>query len=196
MKKGIVVLLILSFMLSTMAFAFAATDINEAEQRILDRLEEGVVVGDSRVHAPEEVINAAEIFFIRDEVDFTMEDADVVIKAIDQIAEVIKAAGVTNIADLSAEDKIRIVELAKEGAEAVTSMNLTLSYDFETNIVTILDRDTNEVLAQVEVFSVSGPIKQTGFTMASTMGVAVLLTGAIIGSLVIAKKKKLFSEEA
>lgn len=196
MKKGVVFVLVLTFLLSTMSFAFAATDINDAEQKILDRLEEGVVVGDYRVQAPEDIIQAAELFFIRDGVDFTMEDADVVIAAIDDIADVIKASGKTNIADLSPEDKIRIVELAKEGAEAVKSMNLTLSYDFETNIGTILDRDTNEVLAQQEVYSVSGPIKQTGFTMASTMGVAVLLTGAVVGSLVLAKKNKLFSEKA
>jgi|GEM_PF-2101587 len=196
MKKGIAVLLVMFFVVSLASVGFAASDINEAEQAILNRLQAGVEVNGEVIEVPEEVIQQAEMFFQRDDVNFTNEDRDAVIGSIDEIDAEIKAQGVTEIADLGTTSRDRIIEIATSGAEAVQSMNLTLTYDPSENLAQILDAETGDVLGEATYNTEAGPIKQTGFALAPTALITLLLTGAVVGSIVTAKKKNLFGSKA
>lgn len=196
MKKGISVLLVMFFVVSLASVGFAASDINAEEQAILDRLEAGVEVNGEVMEVPAEVLQQAEIFFQRDDVDFTSEDQDAVTGAIDEIDAEIKAQGVTEIADLGTTSRDEIIEIATKGAEAVQSMDLTLTYNPSENVAQILDAETGDVLGEATYDTEAGPIKQTGFALAPTAIIILLLTSAVVGSIVMASKKNLFSTKA
>lgn len=195
MKKNVVWALVLLIVFSFAGTVSAASDVNAYEQQVLDRLAEGVKVGDATVSASAEEINVAKNFFMRDDVNFTQDDAQVIIAGIDEVAGVIKAEGATDITDLSTSGKQQILGFAQAAAEGVTSMDITFSYDSGTKTASILS-GTGSVLAQSDVTTESTVVKQTGFGYEVTAMVVGGLVVLALAGMILAKKNGLFAGNA
>ena len=195
MKKIIITLVVTLIAFGFGANVFAASTINENEQKVLDVFGNGFKVGSQTVALAPDEINTAKIFFMRDDVNFTAADAQAFIDGHNKIAAVMQAEGVVKIPSLSKSGKEKILQYAKDAALAVKSMNLAYTYDNTTKIASVLNRDTSAVLATSDVTNESTIIKQTGSGIGTTYLVAAAVVVAAAGSFIIAKKKNLLATE-
>jgi hypothetical protein len=187
MKKIIASLLSLFLISLMMLPVFAATDVNSFEQSILDKLENGVTVGDETYGLEADVLALGETFFMRDEIDFTEADANVILAAIDDIFAIIVAAEATTWAELTPDDKLAIVALAEAAVAAVQSADLTYTYDFATHTARILGPGS-VVLASAGVDETV--IKNTGFDLSSVLGLAGLISLITVGGFFVIKREE------
>lgn len=184
-KKSIFsIVLILVLSLASSVTAFAATGLSEAEESILAKLEAGVEVNGQVIEVPASYINQAENEFMKNDVDVTADQADVINSKIDEVAEIAKAENITKASDLANSDSIdELVAIVKEAAEVV---DYTVAYDAATGVVSVTDP------AGVDVFTTKSVINQTGFDMTATVVVGSVLVTLLAACIVIASKKKLF----
>lgn len=176
------------------ASVMAATDINENEQKVITAISvTGFKIdGKTVVLAPEEV-NEAKNFMMRDDIDLNAADADSLLKGIEDIGAVMEKAGVARFTDLSQSDKQEILDIAKSAVAGVKSKNLSFTYDSNTRMASILDKDTSAVLASTDVTRQSTVIKQTGMGLATTY---IIIAGALIAvgaAVVVARKTNLLA---
>jgi hypothetical protein len=187
MKKIIASLLSLFLISLMMLPVLAATDVNSFEQSILDKLETGVTVGGDTYGLEADVLALGETFFMRDEIDFTEADANVILAAIDDIFAIIVAAEATTWAELTPDDKLAIVALAEAAVAAVESADLTYTYDFATHTARILGPGS-VVLASAGVDETV--IKKTGFDLSSVLGLTGLISLITLGGLFVIKREE------
>lgn len=179
---SIVLILVLS--LASSVTAFAATGLSEAEESILAKLEAGVEVNGQVIEVPAAYINQAENEFMKNDVDVTADQAEVINSKIDEVAEIAKAENITKASDLANSESIdELVAIVKEAAEVV---DYTVAYDAATGVVSVTDP------AGVDVFTTKSVINQTGFDMTATVVVGSVLVTLLAACIVIASKKKLF----
>ncbi|MBQ3132681.1 MAG: hypothetical protein IJC17_00200 [Clostridia bacterium] len=187
MKKVFAILLAV-LMLSTLCLpAFAASDINADEQRILDLLEEiatGHHGADMELHAVD--VNQAKAFFMKNEIDIPEEDADAIIAEVEKAFDLVVKSGLKeeDLGKLDAEDKEELLAIANEAGSYV---NVTVSYDaaeHETHFV-YTDDETGETTV---VGTTSNIIKVTGadYTMLFVVLSAAVLAVAALA--VVVKK--------
>lgn len=187
MKRIMNVMLSLVLVSLMMLPVFAATDVNTFEQSILDKLEEGVTVGEDNYGLEADVLALGETFFMRDEIDFTEADVAVILAAIDDIFEIIVAAEATTWAELTPDDKLAIVALAEAAVAAVESADLTYTYDFSTHTARILGPNS-VVLASAAVDETV--IKKTGFDLSSVLGLTGLISLITLGGFFVIKREE------
>ena len=187
MKRIMNLMLSLVLVSLMMLPVFAATDVNAFEQSILDKLEEGVTVGEDNYGLEADVLALGETFFMRDEIDFTEADAAVILASIDDIFEIIVAAEATTWAELTPDDKLAIVALAEAAVAAVGSADLTYTYDFTTHTARILGPGS-VVLASAAVDETI--IKKTGFDLSGVLGLTGLISLITVGGFFIIKREE------
>ena len=189
MKKIILFLTSALVLAMTMLPVFAATTVNTYEQSILDKLAAGVVVGTKTVALSTEELNIAKNFFMMDGVDFTQADATAILDAIDDIAAVIKAAGVTDLTKLTLDDKNEILALAQAATASVASISLTFEYDVATKTVSILSGTS--VMVQSDVTTTSTVVKNTGMNATVSFWMFSILGLTMVAAVAFAKKNDL-----
>jgi len=189
MKKIILFLTSALVLAMTMLPVFAATTVNTYEQSILDKLAAGVVVGTKTVALSTEELNIAKNFFMMDGVDFTQADATAILDAIDDIAAVIKAAGVTDLTKLTLDDKNEILALAQAATASVASISLTFEYDVATKTVSILSGAS--VMVQSDVTTASTVVKNTGMNATVSFWMFSILGLTMVAAVAFAKKNDL-----
>ncbi len=194
MKKIILFLTSALVLAMTMLPVFAATTVNTYEQSILDKLAAGVVVGTKTVALSTEELNIAKNFFMMDGVDFTQADATAILDAIDDIAAVIKAAGVTDLTKLSLDDKNEILALAQAATASVASISLTFEYDVATKTVSILSGQS--VMVQSDVTTASTVVKNTGMNATVSFWMFSILGLTMVAAVAFAKKNDLLVAKA
>lgn len=194
MKKIILFLTSALVLAMTMLPVFAATTVNTYEQSILDKLAAGVVVGTKTVALSTEELNIAKNFFMMDGVDFTQADATAILDAIDDIAVVIKSAGVTDLTKLSLDDKNEILALAQAATASVASISLTFEYDVATKTVSILSGTS--VMVQSDVSTASTVVKNTGMNATVSFWMFSILGLTMVGAVAFAKKNNLLVAKA
>lgn len=194
--KKLVTLFISMLLIASFALpVFAASDINAAEQSVLDKLTAGVTVGTKTIALSTAELNLAKNFFMRDEINLTTADVAGILTAIDQIGVIFKNEGVSTLPALSGAGKTSILALAKAAVEGITSVELTFEYNSVTKMASILGVD-NVVLAQSDVTPESTVIKYTGFDFTTTLSILALLAVTLAGGVILAKKKKLAVSQA
>lgn len=194
--KKLVTLFISMLLIASFALpVFAASDINAAEQSVLDKLTAGVTVGTKTIALSTAELNLAKNFFMRDEINLTTADVAGILTAIDQIGVIFKNEGVSTLPALSGAGKTNILALAKAAVEGITSVELTFEYNSVTKMASILGVD-NVVLAQSDVTPESTVIKYTGFDFTTTLSILALLAVTLAGGVILAKKKKLAVSQA
>jgi len=194
MKKIILFLTSALVLAMTMLPVFAATTVNTYEQSILDKLAAGVVVGTKTVALSTEELNIAKNFFMMDGVDFTQADATAILDAIDDIAAVIKAAGVTDLTKLTLDDKNEILALAQAATASVASISLTFEYDVATKTVSILSGTS--VMVQSDVTTTSTVVKNTGMNATVSFWMFSILGLTMVAAVAFAKKNDLLVAKA
>ena len=104
--------------------------LNDAEQRILDYLEQGVVTeSGSLIEVPQYRLNEAENYFIKN-VDLTDEQAEIIINYIDEGMRFIAETGVSDISELDSDMRQELVSIAQN---AIDDAELNVSISIESD---------------------------------------------------------------
>ena len=104
--------------------------LNDAEQRILDYLEQGVVTeSGSLIEVPQYRLNEAENYFIKN-VDLTDEQAETIIIYIDEGMSFIAETGVSDISELDSDMRQELVSIAQN---AIDDAELNVSISIESD---------------------------------------------------------------
>lgn len=199
--KKLAIILFVAIMVATLPLtAFAATGINEYEQKILDKLVacQGMAIPGMDAILSQEYINAARNHFLGDG-DITEEQMNSVIAYIDQAMGVVKEeANAQNKQEgedfkLSDMDEDARKEVIGIGQAACDEVDLKLSYNAKDHHITITTSKDSTL-----VFETSPVIKTTGEDFPITAGsivagvVAVISVG-MVAICFVSKKKGLFT---
>ncbi|MDF2943027.1 MAG: hypothetical protein K0S01_1885 [Herbinix sp.] len=181
----LVVLTIGMFFINS-GYAMAATGLSEAEELVLERLNEGVAMNGIVVRPPTAYLNQAENEFMKNEVDITMEQAAVINLKLDEVAKLVKTMDMYDVVHYknssTAKKLITLVE------EAAAEANYTVSVDIANKSFNIMNSKGNYVFMAKDV------INQTGFDLTPTVIVGGIMFSLLPLSFVIASRKKLFAK--
>ena len=163
---------VMMFAMSVSAFAAGTVDANE--QAVLDALNAKKV--------PAEYVTQAKNYFEKDEVSVTAEQAKEIIANIDDAAAVAKAAGIKSKDDLAKASTATIDSIIAKVQAAGKVLNLTVSYDAKSGVVTIKN-SAGTVVATSNIGT-----KKTGADSMSTVAVVSFLGLAVAALAVVTKK--------
>lgn len=165
-----------------MAITAAAAGLDSNKQKIMDAVNQTITVNDKVVALSDANKNQVENYLKRDDVSITDEQASVVVTQINKAIDVVKAAGVSNLNDLSAADQTKILDIADVAANEV---GLKVVVNSAKNTITILDKN-NTVVATIDAV-----IKVTGPDVRPAVAVIGLVLALLAGCAVVAHKSKL-----
>jgi len=165
-------------------YAMAATGLSEAEELILERLSEGVEMNGIIVRPPASYLNQAENELMKNGVDITKEQAEIINLKIEEAAELVNTVSMDDIVHFKNSDTAKKLMIFVEEAAAV--VNYTVSFDITKGTFNILNSEGNYVFMAKDV------INQTGYDMTSTAIVGSVLLSLLVVCFVIASRMKLF----
>lgn len=177
-----------------------AAGINDAEQRILDELHTTVTMQGVEKSLPVSYINQTENYL--NTVELTDEEADEIIKRIEETKDYLTSTGAAKYDDLT---DAQIDEFFSMCQYTVDVIDLTIAYNKSTREVSIIDKD-GKVWFHLNLDNRGkpiidpDPIKPTGFEfnipgVMTVAGVGILLVSAA-GVYLIKTKKKVEFENA
>ena len=143
MKKISAIFVALMLVALTAVTAFAA-GINSNEQAVLDALNQTITLKGGSATLPSEYVNQAENYL--NTVDLTAEESAAIVSEINAAKAFVEAAGVSDISELTYEQK---TELLSYGQAAASVVGLTLSYDKTTKTASVLSTDGEVVFSAV-----------------------------------------------
>jgi hypothetical protein len=186
MRKNIITKLVIFILCLLYASpVLAASGLSEAEVSILDKLHEKFIIGGMEVQIPTSYLNQAENELIKNNVDITPEQAEIIIAKVDEALQIAKTINIRTISDFEQSEAVeKIVVLVKEAASAA---NYTISVDIFSGSVDIVDPDGNSMYLVKEV------INQTGYDLSQSIGVGILLLSMLTACVVVGCKYKLFT---
>ena len=174
-----------------------AAGINAAEQKILDELRTSVSMQGTQKALPADYINQAENYL--NTVDITDEQADEMIRRIEDTKRFLAGTGAANYNELTDAQTDEFVALSRKTVEVI---DLRLSYDKSDRVVTMDDRHNKVVFtASLGKDSNMGiavmnpdPIKTTGSEL-SVSGVLVIVGIGVVlalaaGVYLVSRKKR------
>ncbi len=176
---------------SASAFAANTTGINDAEQKVLNELHTTVEMGGVQKSLPAQYINQAEQYFVK-EIEMTDAQADQVIAKINAVKAYLTSVGKAKFSDFTDAEKDKAVALANEASGVV---NVTLSYNKITKVVTVVTKDEKggKKVADVTTDGKNDAVKTTGFGVPGVVavaGVGVLVVSAAGIYLIRTSKKE------
>ena len=176
---------------SASVFAASTTGLNAAEEKVLAELHTTVEMGGIQKSLPVQYINQAEQYFIK-EVDMTDAQADEVIAKINAVKAYLTSVGKAKFSDFTDAEKDKAVALANEASGVV---NVTLSYNKITKVVTVVTKDEKggKKVADVTTDGKNDAVKTTGFGVPGVVavaGVGVLVVSAAGIYLIRTSKKE------
>ena len=177
--KKIVALFLVIALAATFAFS-ASADTQSEIDRLIKALEDyQITLADgSTIEFKATDINAAKNFLDAYDGEVTPEMVDAALEQLDEAADIVKSANVTDIKKLSEEKKQDIIEAAND---AVESFGLNVSVNNTSNKVEFKD-DTGAVKHDT-----SAVLKKTG-PVSSVYVVAGFVVIALVGCAVLTKK--------
>ena len=199
MKKLVAILFVVALLATMSLSAFAASGINDYEQKVLEKLESSHVFGKNGwdFSIPQEYINTAKNYFLSD-CDMTEAEMNQILDYIDEGMAIVKEEadaqdfhGTTyHLKNMSQEARSKVIEL---GQQACSEVNLNLVYDAKDHHVVI-----TPVGSKTPVFESAPVVKTTGEEFPMTAGVVIscVVVAVFVGSaamFVISKKNGLFS---
>ena len=174
MKKNYMLFAILTllFIMISTNNAMAATGISEAEQKILDKLRSGAEINGEMSYLPTSYINQAENEMIGNDVDLTVEQADVVICKIDEAIEIMSVMGNVDMNSITnSEAALKLLTVATEAANAV---DYEISVDIVNSSIDVRNSEGETVFVSKNMVNQTG---YSGFSMLrNTWSIFVVLT--------------------
>jgi hypothetical protein len=170
------------------ATAFAATGLNAAEERVLAELHTTVEMGGIQKALPDQYINQAEQWFVK-EVDMTEAQADEVIAKINAVKAYLTSVGKAKFSTFTDAEIDEAVRLSNEASGVI---GVKLTYNKVTRVVTAVGPN-GEKAVDVKVDGKSDVVKTTGFGVpgvTTVAGVGVLIVTAAGIYLIRTSKKK------
>lgn len=174
-KKLLAVSVSAVMMVAMSVSAFAAGSINASEQKILDKLKASNV--------PARYVTQATNYVEKDGVDVTEAQADKIIAYIDSAKQAVDKAGITTEAQLKKNQAV-LDKVVADAKAAAAVLNLILTFDQSTKIVTVTDQ-AGKTVAKIEP---NGNTKKTGADSTTTAAVVSVLGLAVAALAVVTKK--------
>ncbi|MDF2686084.1 MAG: hypothetical protein K0S55_1265 [Clostridia bacterium] len=186
MKKLIQIALCIIMALSLLPLAtFAASELDENENALIEKLKAELNLNGASATIPEEYINMAENYFLSNDVSVSETELTEIINNMDETIALIKESNVSDVKDLPASVKNTIIEEATKSAEV---LDLTLNYDYSTEAVSIVNGE-GTVVAEADNI-----IKKTGFDVSPVLFLGLAAVLMIFACFVISKKTNLFEQ--
>lgn len=190
MKKFLAILIALALVAMLPLTAFAATGINEYEQKVLDKLAAGVKLSNGETYKiPQAYINTAKNYFAGD-CDMTQGEANDIIALINEGIAIVKAEASKNTGstfDLKSLPTDAKEEILALGQKACSEIGLQLTYNGRTDEVSIKDA------SGAPVFENSAVIKTTGQAVtvdaAFVCAIVVVCMTLAAGAMFVVSKK-------
>ncbi len=180
--KKIVTCMIGVIMAAAMCFCASAATLDTNEQKVLDAMKSTVTVDGKTVAIPADLLTQVENYLKRDDVSITADQAAAIVEQVNKGIEVVKKAGVSDLTKLPGAQKTEIMKIAQTAAKEV---NLTVSLDSSTHVITVLDANNKVVAKKEAAVKVTGP----DMTMVTIFcGLALVL---LTGCAAVAVKSKL-----
>lgn len=180
--KKIAACLLSAAMVLALTVSAAAAGLDANKQKIMDAVDQTITVNNKVVALSDVNKTQVENYLKRDDVTISDEQASTVVAQIDKALDVVKAAGVDNLDNLSAADQRKILDIADVAADAV---GLKVVVNSATNTITVLDKN-NTVVATIDAV-----IKVTGPDVRPAVAVIGLVLVLLAGCAVAAHKSKL-----
>lgn len=178
-KRIISIVLTFVIVASLSVNVFASNGINNAEQRVLDKLNSGIQYGTASytVNFPQDAINAANTYFIT--YDMTEDQADQIIGDINAAQARAETENISSLGQLSGSTKSYILDKATDAA-AVVGLKLT----YTNGVITITDANGN-VLYSYSFASGNGIGTNNGVIKATGSNVDVTTAGVVVASILV-----------
>jgi hypothetical protein len=136
--------------------AMAATGISDAEQKILDKLRSGAEINGEMSYLPTAYINQAQNEMIGNDVDLTVEQADVVISKIDEAIDIMSVMGNVDMNSITnSEAALKLLTVATEAANAV---DYEISVDIVNSSIDVRNSEGETVFVSKNM------VNQTGYS--------------------------------
>lgn len=156
MKKFSAILIALVLVAATAVTAFAA-GINSSEQAVIDKLNESIAMKDGDMTFPSDFVNQVENYF--NTIDMTEDESTEIIAVLSEGQDFLEASGAANIDDLTFAQK---EDLLAYGQEVVGVIDMTMSYDKTSRLLTIFDPEGNVVFSAKPTLVPVGTSSSTG----------------------------------
>ncbi len=156
MKKGFLFVLILTTILSLINTkdAIAASGISETEKLILDKLNAGADFSGKKQYLSVSYINQIENEFISNNVDISEEQAEFVVKKIDEAIDLVKDKDIDNVISLqNSEVALQLLTIIDEIA---TMFDYDIAIDLEDKSINVKNSEGDTI------FISKSSINQTG----------------------------------
>lgn len=185
--KKVIAILFAVLMLSTLCLpAFAASDINADEQRVIDVLEEVVnSKAGKKMTLKVSDVNHAKNFMMRDEIDLTKAQADEIITAAGECYDIIVASGLET-EDLTSMPEADRKALLAAANEAGAPVGVTVQYNAADNKAEFVYQ--GNIIATVEpTIKVTGADYTMLFVIMSAAVVALAALAVVVKKTACAK---------
>ena len=164
--------------LSQVSSAHAIGAISPAEQKIIDSLQSGVVLNETKLTLQASDINAAKNYLSSHELSESQ--ISTVLNQIESAKAYIKSNNVTDLAAIKGKHGQKILQYVQAAASAL-DLNLSINSD---GTVSLKDKSGKTV------YSSSGVIKKTGYDFSQTIYVSAVLILVLFSTAVFSIKMK------
>lgn len=193
MKKNYVIIALITLLLALISpgNAMAATGISEAEQSILDKLKSGAKIDGVMSYLPVAYVNQAENELMGNSVDLTKEQAEIVIRKIDEAIEIMSRMGTVDLEDLASSDSaFKLLTVATEAANAA---GYEVSLDLVNSSIDVRNSEGGSIFLAKNIVNKTG---YQDYSLVITFGIslAVIIIALVIFTLYRCKDDGLYYE--
>ncbi len=153
-KYMMIVIFILLVTLINPGYAMAASGLSDAEQAILDKLRAGAVIDGEMSYLPIGYINQVENELLSNEVDLTKEQADMLVKKIDEAIEIMSTIGYVDSNTIpTSEAAFKLLTVATEAANV---LDYEVSVDIVNSSIELKNSDGDTVFISKNMVNQTG----------------------------------------
>jgi len=197
MKKLFTTVMVLCIVMLSV-FSVGAAGISAQEQKVYDGIAADIATAGGNIKLDQKYLNQAENYLLSHEL--TEAQCNEIVGYTEAVREILKPLNINKLSDIPSASKVALIAEVQKAASVVDAiLNVSAS-----NVVTLTDKTTGEVIYQEQISSstkviyangngggITGgttPIKQTDADMTATVFVALILT-AVGAFTVIASRK-------
>jgi len=184
MKRRMILTILMTtwIVLMSSVQAFAITGLSAAESRIIEKIKVGAEINGVARTIPAAYLNQVENELIKNKVDITDEQAEIILGKIEEAQDILKTLSIKDLNDISSTEAVlRLLTLIDEAASAA-------KYKVSINLAKM---SVNVINPEGEmIFFASNTINQTGSDLSGWLPLCASMLTVLLGVLIITFRLK------